>query len=91
MDVCLGKCPSHLAVFDKNAADKVMPQYNYQKWYIGGHSLGGAIAAFYAAESANPLVGIILLAPIRQTASGGIWRKSCLSDRRGRSDPMGKG
>ena len=62
MDVCLVKMPFHLAVFDKNAADKVMPQYNYQKWYIGGHSLGGAMAALYAAESANPLVGIILLA-----------------------------
>lgn len=62
MDVCLVKMPFHLAVFDKNAADKVMPQYNYQKWYIGGHSLGGAMAALYAAESANPLEGIILLA-----------------------------
>ena len=37
-----------------------MEQYEYAHWYIGGHSLGGAMAANYAA--AHSLDGVILLA-----------------------------
>ena len=60
MDVCLVKMPFHLAIFHPNAADRVMEQYEYAHWYIGGHSLGGAMAANYAA--AHSLDGVILLA-----------------------------
>ena len=28
----------------------VMDQYDYSRWYVGGHSLGGAMAAGFAAE-----------------------------------------
>ena len=62
MDVCLVKMPLRLAVMDRDAAGKVMQQYHYQNWYIGGHSLGGAMAALYASESDDPIEGIILLA-----------------------------
>ena len=37
-----------------------MRQYDYENWYIGGHSLGGAMAASYAAD--HDLKGVILLA-----------------------------
>ena len=31
------------------------------EWYLGGHSLGGAMAASYAAEHAEDLRGLVLL------------------------------
>jgi len=41
----LTKMPFHLAVLDKNAADGIHQQYpQIENWYIGGHSLGGAMA-----------------------------------------------
>ena len=58
MDVCLVKMPFHLAVFDRNAAEKVIPQYDYEKWYIGGHSLGGAMAALHASDRGDFYKGI---------------------------------
>ena len=57
MDVCLVKMPFHLAVFGIDKADQVMSQYDYENWYIGGHSLGGAMGAAYAAGHADELRG----------------------------------
>jgi hypothetical protein len=50
MDVCLVKMPFHLAFLGMNRAADVMRQYTYTNWYIGGHSLGGAMAANFAAD-----------------------------------------
>ena len=49
-----------------------MALYDYDSWYIGGHSLGGAMAASYAAKKGTPLNGVILLAayPIKALDSG---------------------
>ena len=60
LDVCLVKMPLRLAVFGMNAADGVIARYDYAHWLIGGHSLGGAVAAIYAAS--HELDGVILLA-----------------------------
>lgn len=58
----LVKMPFHLAVFDINAADGVIKQYPQIKtWYIGGHSLGGAMAASYAANNTLKVKGLILM------------------------------
>lgn len=62
MDVCLVRMPFHLAIFGANKAASVMEQYDYEHWYIGGHSLGGAMAANYAAGHGDQLTGLILLA-----------------------------
>ena len=62
MDVCLVKMPFHLAVFGINKAASVSEAESYENRYIGGHSLGGAMAAVYAAQSSDPLSGVILLA-----------------------------
>ena len=62
MDVCLVKMPFNLAFFDMNRADAVMKAHSYARWYAGGHSLGGAIAASYAAEHGEELTGLILFA-----------------------------
>ena len=39
-----------------------MKQYDYVRWYIGGHSLGGAMAANYAAGHGSQLTGVFMLA-----------------------------
>jgi len=57
------KMPCNLAVLDMNAADGIAEQFpEISSWYIGGHSLGGAMAASYAADHSNELDGLILLA-----------------------------
>lgn len=59
----LVKMPFNLAVFDMDAADGIAEQFpEIGHWYIGGHSLGGAMAAAYAAEHAEELEGLLLLA-----------------------------
>ena len=45
---CLVQMPFNLAIFDVNAADGLQKKFpSIEKWYIGGHSLGGAMAASY--------------------------------------------
>lgn len=54
--------PFHLAVLDMNAADGIIEQYNIEDWYIGGHSLGGSMAASYLSNHVDDYKGLILLA-----------------------------
>lgn len=57
------KMPYHLAIFDPGAAEQVMEDFPaVTHWYLGGHSLGGAMAADFAAEHESELEGLILLA-----------------------------
>lgn len=57
------KMPFHLAVFDSNKAEEIIADYpNIEEWYIGGHSLGGSMAAGYASKNSEKLEGVILLA-----------------------------
>jgi dienelactone hydrolase len=54
--------PLNLAVLDMNAADGVQAQYpDVERWYIGGHSLGGSMAASYLAKHTEDFDGIVLL------------------------------
>lgn len=62
IDVCLVRMPFRLAVFDSNAAETILQQYDYEHWYIGGHSLGGAMAASYVSNHPEDFQGVILLA-----------------------------
>ncbi len=61
MDVCLVEMPLRYAFFGMGRARAVMNEYEYSCWYIGGHSLGGAMAASYAAEHPEGIDGVILL------------------------------
>ena len=61
VDTFLISMPFRLAVFGKNRADGIISAYQYDRWFIGGHSLGGAMAALYAADH-QKLNGLILLA-----------------------------
>lgn len=57
------KMPFNLAVFNINAADSVIDAYSdVAHWWVGGHSLGGAMAASYAASNASKVEGVALLA-----------------------------
>lgn len=54
--------PLNLAVLDINAADGVREKYpDIERWYIGGHSLGGAMAASYLSKHASDFEGLVLL------------------------------
>ena len=56
------KMPFNLAVLDMNAADGITELFpDVERWYIGGHSLGGSMAASYAANNGDILDGVILL------------------------------
>jgi len=55
--------PCRLAVLDMNAADGVQDAFpEIDRWYIGGHSLGGSMAASYVAKHETEFEGLILLA-----------------------------
>ena len=59
----LVKMPANLAVLDMGAAEAHLDEFpDIEKWYVGGHSLGGSMAASYAAEHADELEGLLLLA-----------------------------
>jgi len=57
------KMPLRLAVLDMNAAKGIADQYpDITRWAIGGHSLGGAMAASYAAAHGEDFAALVLLA-----------------------------
>lgn len=58
----LVKMPFNMAIFDVNAADKIIDQFpDIKNWYIGGHSMGGAMASDYASKHQDKVKGLILL------------------------------
>ena len=55
--------PFNLAVFDIKAAEKPLEMFaDIDKWYMAGHSLGGSMAASFAAENSDKVDGLVLLA-----------------------------
>ena len=55
--------PFNLAVLYANAAEGIPARFpSVTRWYVGGHSLGGVMAAYYAADHADALEGLLLLA-----------------------------
>ena len=58
----LVEMPFNLAVLDMNAADGIIDDYpEIESWYIGGHSLGGAMAAAYLEKNHGDFDGLVLL------------------------------
>ena len=54
--------PFHMAIFDSDAALDVMEQFpDISHWYIGGHSMGGAMASQFASQHPDLVEGLILL------------------------------
>lgn len=60
VDCYLMKMPFRMAIFSVSAADKVVG--GDKRWFIGGHSLGGAMAAEYLSSTDKNIEGIVLLA-----------------------------
>ncbi|MEM8861915.1 MAG: alpha/beta fold hydrolase [Chloroflexota bacterium] len=61
--VVVPNMPLNLAVFNLNAANQIVGQYpQIERWVIGGHSLGGAMAAQYALEHDDEIDGLVLWA-----------------------------
>lgn len=59
----LVKMPANLAVFNPSAADGLTDLYpQIDRWFIGGHSLGGSMAATYLGDHTSEFEGLILLA-----------------------------
>ncbi len=57
------KSPFNLAFFDMDAAQAIVENYpNVGAWWVGGHSLGGVVAAQFASAHADELKGVALLA-----------------------------
>lgn len=55
--------PGNLAVLDIDAAEGIKEEFpQISDWYIGGHSLGGSMAASYASKHSSDFEGLILLA-----------------------------
>ncbi|MFX3637010.1 MAG: alpha/beta hydrolase [Candidatus Pristimantibacillus sp.] len=59
--VYIAKMPYDLAIFGQNRANKLIEEYPEDSYVIGGHSLGGAFAARYAAENTGKLAGVFFL------------------------------
>ena len=54
--------PFNLAVFDSNAAAKPIENLpDVDNWYVGGHSLGGSMAASYLSNNMDKIDGLVLL------------------------------
>jgi len=58
----LVKMPFNMAIFDAKAANRIIDQFpDINNWYIGGHSMGGAMASNYASNHQEKVKGLILL------------------------------
>ena len=61
--VVIPRMPFNLAVFDPAEAGSVIDAYpEIQRWVVGGHSLGGAMAANFAKASPDRVHGLLLVA-----------------------------
>ena len=61
--VVIPQMPLNLAVFGANTANDVIKSYpQISSWAIGGHSLGGTMAAQFAHDNPFKIRGIVLLA-----------------------------
>ncbi len=57
------KMPFNLAVFGINRAERYITAHpEIEHWYVGGHSLGGSMAAGFAAKHVPMVDGLVLLA-----------------------------
>jgi len=63
--------PLNLAVFGADQAENVISSFReIRYWAIGGHSLGGAMAARFAAQNPDSIDGIVLWASYPANSNG---------------------
>ena len=56
------KLPFRMAIFDVNASDKTINDYNYKSIIVSGHLMGGVAASSYASSNTDNIDGVVLLA-----------------------------
>jgi hypothetical protein len=79
--VFIPRLPFNFAIFDIERAGAIIAENpGITRWYLGGHSLGGASAAFFVHENPDAVEGIAFLAsyPAGQ-ADLSSWRGRALS------------
>lgn len=78
--VIIAKMPANLGVLDINAALKIKKDFPGERWVLGGHSLGGAMACSLLDRDGESFEGLILMAAY---ASGSVdlsnWSGAVLS------------
>ncbi|QGN08170.1 alpha/beta fold hydrolase [Halorhabdus sp. CBA1104] len=57
--VVVVKLPLNLAILEQGAATGIMDE-DIEQWYVGGHSLGGAMACRYAKRNPERVSGVVL-------------------------------
>ena len=62
VDCFIIKMPMKMAFLGMNKADLILAEYDYDNYYLAGHSLGGAMAANYAAKHTSDYSALFLLA-----------------------------
>ena len=69
--VAIPSMPLNLAIFGPNKASEIITATpEIDRWFIGGHSLGGTMAADFASRNRAKVSGIILLASYPLAGSG---------------------
>jgi hypothetical protein len=59
--VVIPRVPINVAILDTKAAGRSITAYSgVEDWYVGGHSLGGAMACRYASNHAGKVEGVVL-------------------------------
>lgn len=67
--VSIARMPLSLAVFGMDRADEVISAYPHMRyWVIGGHSLGGSMAAAYAKSHSDTVQGVVFWASYPSTS-----------------------
>lgn len=58
----LVEMPLNMAIFDSGAAGRIIERFpEIKKWYVGGHSMGGAMASSFASGHTGDVEGLILM------------------------------
>jgi hypothetical protein len=61
VNIVIGRPRLNIAAFSLDQADEMRRQLTgIERWYVGGHSLGGAAACYYASKHRQDLEGIVL-------------------------------
>jgi pimeloyl-ACP methyl ester carboxylesterase len=62
VNIVIGRPRLNIAAFSIGQAGEMRAQLTgIEQWYVGGHSLGGAVACYYASNHRDNFQGIVLL------------------------------
>lgn len=62
VDAFLVEMPFRFAFFGIDSADELIDEYDYESWYMMGHSMGGLAACAFAGDEEDDVDGVIYLA-----------------------------